>query len=303
MTRTKHNPAKQHSDGSFDAVFLGSKVTDVKPVVDPAKVNIKSFTENPVLLYRHFGEPIGCVTMIGYKDGKLKGRIKFDSDDDFAQHVKRKWKKGLLRACSLGVLYDKNEWRLREVSVVFMPHDPTAVREEMDALAMLKEPKQNDEVNDENGVTLEYRLPPETLEDEVEKDMKPDETKQDEKLEEKEEKLEQKEEKNEVKEKDVKLEEKEREEKFEATKKKYAELLPKNFTGTSIREVLAEATNLHADDLHEKYLEGVADHLLEKREAAAKQTLEKKSDPELGFEKEYSFEEIREMERLNSKKN
>lgn len=315
MTPTKTHPATKNTDGSYDAVFLSSEIEGVTPAISPATVQFEDFIENPVLLYRHYSDPIGQVTNIGFDGQKLVGKIHFDAEDEFAQEVEKKWQSGLIRGCSVGVDYIKNSWNLREVSVVFLPRDPGAIRAELDGLCP-------SELNDEAVVKVgkKRRIPPsitgpvETLEADMqqEKDAKASEPAMNSKTEDvktdgtektvsEPAKVEdaKKEEVDEVNAVDAKqnMEAKQVTESLEADvdalKARYRTLLPENFHGTTAREVLAEATRMDAQDLHIKYLEGVADLLLSQRRNARQQTLD--ITPTATVEREYTLAEIRKL--------
>ena len=150
--KTNSAPASANKDGTYEAVFMASLIEHVEPELSPATVNFKRFLKNPVLLYQHYSMPvIGAVTDIVRRGGKITGRIKFDEEDEFAQLVAKKWKGGMLRACSMGLAYRNDTWELLEVSVVAIPRDPGAVRNELEA--KLSEYQGGGEQNENSGVT------------------------------------------------------------------------------------------------------------------------------------------------------
>lgn len=136
--KTNSGPATPNGDGTFDAVFMASQIEFVEPELSPATVNIKRFLDNPVLLFQHFvGDVIGCVTDIVRRGGKIRGKIKF-AEDEFSQMVREKWEAGMIRACSMGLTYRNDTWELVEVSIVAIPRDPAAVRNELNAARLTR---------------------------------------------------------------------------------------------------------------------------------------------------------------------
>lgn len=100
------------------------------------------FQANPVVGYGHNyygreGLPIGRSDKTWIDDEKLMMDLVFDSEDEFARKVERKYRRGFLNAFSIGFdLWDIDDsgtpagWELFEVSAVPLPMDPDAVVED-----------------------------------------------------------------------------------------------------------------------------------------------------------------------------
>ena len=74
--------------------------------VDPQGADFKNFKKNPVVLWAHdYTRPaIGKISNPKVKDGKVVGKVEFDSkdNDEFAYMVGQKVKKGFISAGSIG---------------------------------------------------------------------------------------------------------------------------------------------------------------------------------------------------------
>jgi hypothetical protein len=103
--------------------------------------DLARFKANPIVGYGHMywgrdGLPIGRAERTWIDDGRLMMDITFDSGDDFAQAVERKYRGGFMNAFSIGFdawnIDDSGTpegWELFEVSAVPLPMDPDAVVE------------------------------------------------------------------------------------------------------------------------------------------------------------------------------
>jgi len=69
-------------------------------------VSLANFKKNPVMFYNHDRSrlPIGKWEGIKNTEGKLRATPNFDSGDEFAKEVKRKFEEGYLNAASVGIL-------------------------------------------------------------------------------------------------------------------------------------------------------------------------------------------------------
>jgi hypothetical protein len=119
-------------------------------------VRLKSFQDNPIMLYRHMRSlpdgcleeaslPIGKWDNIRVENGKLIADPNFDMDDEFAAKIARKWENGYLNATSVAHTFDKVsddimyivdgqtlatviEWEVLEASIVDIPGDKEAIK-------------------------------------------------------------------------------------------------------------------------------------------------------------------------------
>jgi hypothetical protein len=119
-------------------------------------VRLKSFQDNPIMLYRHMRTmpdgrleevslPIGRWDNIRVENGKLIADPNFDMDDEFATKIARKWENGYLNATSVAHTFDKVsddimyivdgqtlatviEWEVLEASIVDIPGDKEAIK-------------------------------------------------------------------------------------------------------------------------------------------------------------------------------
>lgn len=110
-------------------------------MIDAAGWQLDNFRRNPVFQWAHdyTAPPIGKVTKIDIDGDKLMADVVFDQDDDFAQKIERKYRKGLLNAVSVGLDIlaieppdDGGPMRavrqeLLELSAVPVPADPGAL--------------------------------------------------------------------------------------------------------------------------------------------------------------------------------
>ena len=124
---------------SFVATTAGVKRDGLD--INIAGIRTENFMKNPVLLWAHdyMGDrlPIGKVTSIRALKSKMKVRVEFDDQDDFAMQVKSKLDRGFLNTVSIGwetLDFDRDtgtvvESDLLDVSVVPVPCDPDALVE------------------------------------------------------------------------------------------------------------------------------------------------------------------------------
>lgn len=130
-------------EGILQQAVASSNVVDRKgEVVDQDGIDLKNFKKNPVLLWSHNASlsenrpPIGKVLKTwfeGARKKKLMFSVQFDMEDDFARLIYNKYKKGYLKAFSIGFIpieredetYIKSE--LLEISAVPVPANPEAL--------------------------------------------------------------------------------------------------------------------------------------------------------------------------------
>lgn len=107
-----------------------------------ANADLARFKANPVIMYGHnyWGReslPIGRAESVDIDGTRLLEEIRFDANDDFATTVERKLRGGFLNAVSIG--FDAHDidahgvparWELFETSVVPLPMDPDALKED-----------------------------------------------------------------------------------------------------------------------------------------------------------------------------
>ena len=117
-------------------------------VVEPTGMDFSAYRKNPVVLYAHdltgrtqsAGLPIGRTRrLVRMSDGRIRAEFEFLPGDAFADRVRNAWRRGFLRAASMGwravesrpsgggVIITKSE--LLEWSIVAVPADPDALRD------------------------------------------------------------------------------------------------------------------------------------------------------------------------------
>lgn len=117
-------------------------------VVEPTGMDFSAYRKNPVVLYAHdltgrtqsAGLPIGRTRrLVRMSDGRIRAEFEFLPGDAFADRVRNAWRRGFLRAASMGwravesrpsgggVIVTKSE--LLEWSIVAVPADPDALRD------------------------------------------------------------------------------------------------------------------------------------------------------------------------------
>lgn len=127
--------------------------------VDPAGADFKNFKRNPVVLWAHDYErpAIGKISSPKVKDGKVTGKVEFDSkdNDEFAYMIGQKVKKGFISGGSIGFKPTTVEfveepkdntrlihrkWELMEFSICNVPANVNALavraEDDMDAKAL-----------------------------------------------------------------------------------------------------------------------------------------------------------------------
>jgi len=136
-------------------------------------IDLQAYKKNPVLCWDHYTYgrlPIGKVENLRIDNNQLLGDPVFDEDDDFAAAAKRKFDKGMLNACSMGISVTETSTdpaylipgqtrgtvtrcELREVSMVVVPANRSAVKlsadQEMEDVVPVIEEK-SEEMNLEN---------------------------------------------------------------------------------------------------------------------------------------------------------
>ena len=155
MRQGQHFTAYAVREASADAgdysfrLFTTDRVNRNGWTVGDGAMSYANFNDNPVVFYNHQSRelPIGAAKITEVADGAI-ATIDFDQEDEFAVQVQGKVDRGYIRALSAGYLvYDDEEletsaygdgWPdvkftdadLLEVSVVTIPADPTAVRQQ-----------------------------------------------------------------------------------------------------------------------------------------------------------------------------
>lgn len=119
------------------AATAGKKADGLDLQMD--RVDLERFERNPLVLYGHFAFgrenlPIGRSERTWTEGDRLMMDLAFDSGDQFAAEVERKYRGGFLNAFSIGfdpINVDDDgvpeRWELMEVSAVPLPLDPNAV--------------------------------------------------------------------------------------------------------------------------------------------------------------------------------
>lgn len=137
---------KAKDDGTIQmVVFSDSSVDRAGDTINPEGWKLNNFKRNPVLLWAHDAGFDKSVPAIGNVEGlhvdskgRLVGSLKFDMDDEFAKKVHNKYKKGILRATSVGFMpldfeekdngrFHFKEQELLEVSSVNVPANQNAL--------------------------------------------------------------------------------------------------------------------------------------------------------------------------------
>lgn len=88
-----------------------TKVNSYNFRVKNAGLDIARFEENPVMLAQHFNSVwmvIGKWINIRFEGTKLLADAEFDEEDEDAKKIAGKVKRGYVKACSLGLLFDRN---------------------------------------------------------------------------------------------------------------------------------------------------------------------------------------------------
>lgn len=140
--------AFEKSDGvdGVDWVMSDMSIDRDMERVDPAGADFKNFKKNPVVLWGHDHSipAIGKVVNPKVKDGAVKGKVVFDSEDNdpFAGMIARKVKAGIISAGSIGFkpttieFVDEpkdatrlihRKWELMEFSICNVPAHPGAL--------------------------------------------------------------------------------------------------------------------------------------------------------------------------------
>jgi len=130
-----------------DFVVATSEINRYGFRLDLNGAKLTGFLKNPVLLYGHDRTrlPIGSWENLRIEGGKMVATAVFDDEDSFAQQVKGKVERGILRGASIAfdpLMFSEKpedlapgqsratvkEWELLEISVVDIPGDREAVR-------------------------------------------------------------------------------------------------------------------------------------------------------------------------------
>lgn len=116
----------------------GTKVNTYGYKVNVAGIDLRRFTDNPVMLYMHdYQKVIGRWENFSLNESRLEADPVFDDGDELGANVKRKFENDFLRAASMGIIIrDMQEidgiWtvtksELLEASIVSVPSDSGAV--------------------------------------------------------------------------------------------------------------------------------------------------------------------------------
>lgn len=152
--------ASDDGDGTtgdiFDFVASEESEDRMGDVIMADGWDLKNFKKNPVFLFGHDGRqpPIGIVSSIQVSGKQLLASVKFDTDDPFAELIRGKFRRKIMRAVSVGfrpmefeqresknsifgtgVLFKSQE--LLELSAVTVPAHPQALRKAMDNVRTL----------------------------------------------------------------------------------------------------------------------------------------------------------------------
>lgn len=137
---------KVKDDGTIQmVVFSDGSVDRAGDTIDPNGWELKDFNKNPVLLWAHdsgFDKSIPAIGNVKNlkvnNSGQLVGSLEFDMDDPFAVKVYKKYKKGILKATSVGFMpleaeennekgIDFKKQQLLEISCVNVPANANAL--------------------------------------------------------------------------------------------------------------------------------------------------------------------------------
>lgn len=147
-------------------VFVASEESEDRlgDVVDVHGWDMVNFKKNPVFLFMHDQShpPLGTVTDLWVEGKQLMAKVKWDDADPFAQQIKGKYERGIMRAVSVGfrpIEFEEREGKrgflrglhfkkqeLLELSAVSVPAHPAAIRK---ALAGVSEGEKMSEVHQE----------------------------------------------------------------------------------------------------------------------------------------------------------
>jgi hypothetical protein len=142
---------RQEGDGDGDGplTFVAS-TSGVKRDgldLDQGRWRLENYERNPVVLWAHdlFGHrlPIGRAA-VEVEDGALMARVEFDHEDEFAQQIERKYRRGFMKAVSVQWRNVEEEeeifYDLLEISAVPVGADPDALLErEREALRSVRD--------------------------------------------------------------------------------------------------------------------------------------------------------------------
>lgn len=106
--------------------------------LDMRFMRLENFNRNPIMPWQHGMDPNRGAMPIGRwrnvrvnDDGALIGEAEFDTEDDFAQAIERKYRQGFLNAVSISWQYRGDSkieyYDLLEASAVSVPADPDAL--------------------------------------------------------------------------------------------------------------------------------------------------------------------------------
>ena len=135
-------------DGVHAVTIFANRASRDGHVVEPAGMDFGAYRKNPVVMYAHdltgrtqsAGLPIGRTRrLVRTAEGHIRAEFEFLPGDAFADRVSNAWRRGFLRAASMGwrvveskpagasVIVTKSE--LLEWSIVAVPADPDALRD------------------------------------------------------------------------------------------------------------------------------------------------------------------------------
>lgn len=141
--------------GPIVAVINDDSEDRHETIVDPAGAELENYLRNPVVLYEHGYEftighwPVGRVLKIGRSGSALEADVEFDPEDELAQAIESKYRRGFLRGFSIGFIpldgteemvdgrsrFRYTRWELVELSCVCVPSNPNALSKALEGVA------------------------------------------------------------------------------------------------------------------------------------------------------------------------
>lgn len=131
--------AESNSSGPIDFVASEESPDRMGDTISAEGWDLKPFKKNPVFLWSHnaFEPPIGRVAKVAVEGKQLLASVVFDSEDPLAASIEGKFRRGFLKAVSVGfraleferegdgIVFKKHE--LLELSAVAIPAHPKAL--------------------------------------------------------------------------------------------------------------------------------------------------------------------------------
>ena len=138
---------RSSESGVHEVVITTAGIKRDRNQIVPTGGKLDAYLRNPVVLYGHWGSPIGRTLALSVADDGITARFEFAPPgvSQQADEVRRLWEVGLLNAASIGILPLKSEelpdkedswwpplkiteWELVEWSIVPVPADADALR-------------------------------------------------------------------------------------------------------------------------------------------------------------------------------